>query len=67
MYQKPGRLKKPVEGKQIGTGLLRTFQVGKAVKVDRARLDTGTFVLWFGNKYVGKVPAIELPDTVEFD
>lgn len=67
MFQKKGKLKKPVEGKQVGTQLVKTFKVGKIVKVDRARLDTGAFVLWFGDNYVTRIPAIELPDTVDFD
>jgi len=63
---RPAKLLIEVESKYIGFTVGRTHRAGKKVKVQRSPADPGIFIIWFGKAEVAKIPALQLPQTIEY-
>lgn len=63
---RPAKLKVEVKSKIIGQDAGRLHKAGKNVKVQRSPADPGVFIIWFGKNEVAKVPALQLPATIEY-
>ena len=63
---RPAKLKVDVKSKFIGQDAGRMHKAGKNVKVQRSPSDPGVFVIWFGKNEVAKVPALQVPETIEY-
>lgn len=66
MRNKPGKLIKELEFKEVGKDIFSTCKPGKAVKVDRHNFEPGNFIVWADKKRYAKVAGEVLHEYVEF-